>query len=375
VSDRRTVAAALNRATGRLATAATARMESDLAWFRALSADDRSWVGLIVQAGVRGFVEWYAAGPETKVAGSELAMSMFSTAPRALTGVITLRHTVDLVRLSIDVVEANIGDLLEPADAADVQAAISRYARAAEQRGAWDARLEALVVDAVLRDETDEALLSRASALGWTSRDVVVVVGELPDHRSEADLVDAVRRTAQAHHLEALCAVQGEQLVVLLGGVRDARVETEPLARLFGPGPVVVGPIADDLTSAHRSAAAALAGHRAAVGWPDAPRPVLAGELLPERALAGDEEARHHLAYAVHGALTGGRATLEETLRAYFDAGGGLEATARRLFVHPNTVRYRLRQVADLTGLSPTEPRDAFALRIALVLGRLEAGL
>jgi DNA-binding PucR family transcriptional regulator len=38
--------------------------------------------------------------------------------------------------------------------------------------------------------------------------------------------------------------------------------------------------------------------------------------------------------------------------------------------VHPNTVRYRLRQVADLTGLSPTEPREAFTLEIALVLGR-----
>jgi DNA-binding PucR family transcriptional regulator len=38
--------------------------------------------------------------------------------------------------------------------------------------------------------------------------------------------------------------------------------------------------------------------------------------------------------------------------------------------VHPNTVRYRLRQVADLTGFSPSDPRDAFVLRIALVLGR-----
>jgi DNA-binding PucR family transcriptional regulator len=33
-------------------------------------------------------------------------------------------------------------------------------------------------------------------------------------------------------------------------------------------------------------------------------------------------------------------------------------------------VRYRLRQVADLTGLTPGQPRDAFTLRIALVLGR-----
>ena len=42
--------------------------------------------------------------------------------------------------------------------------------------------------------------------------------------------------------------------------------------------------------------------------------------------------------------------------------------------MHANTVRYRLRQIAELTGYSPQDPRDAFVLRVAQVLGRL-AGL
>ena len=113
---------------------------------------------------------------------------------------INLQQTVDLVRLSIDVVEENIDDLLDPDDAAEVHAAVLRYARevafataevyarAAEVRGAWDARLEALVVDAVLRAEADEALLSRASALGWAARgDVAVVLGSVPGERTETD--------------------------------------------------------------------------------------------------------------------------------------------------------------------------------------------
>jgi len=41
--------------------------------------------------------------------------------------------------------------------------------------------------------------------------------------------------------------------------------------------------------------------------------------------------------------------------------------------VHANTVRYRLRRVAQLTGFAPTDPRGAFALRVALTLGRLDA--
>jgi DNA-binding PucR family transcriptional regulator len=39
--------------------------------------------------------------------------------------------------------------------------------------------------------------------------------------------------------------------------------------------------------------------------------------------------------------------------------------------VHANTVRYRLRRATELTGLAPTDPRDAYTLRIALTLGRL----
>jgi DNA-binding PucR family transcriptional regulator len=64
------------------------------------------------------------------------------------------------------------------------------------------------------------------------------------------------------------------------------------------------------------------------------------------------------------------RGTLIETLTAYFASGSSIEATARTLFVHPNTVRYRLKQAAELTGYTPSYARDAFTLEIALVLGR-----
>ena len=60
-------------------------------------------------------------------------------------------------------------------------AAAEIYARAAEQRGAWDARLEALIVDSVLRGEADDAVRSRATALGWASTSgVCVVLGYTP---------------------------------------------------------------------------------------------------------------------------------------------------------------------------------------------------
>ena len=60
------------------------------------------------------------------------------------------------------------------------------------------------------------------------------------------------------------------------------------------------------------------------------------------------------------------------TLAAFVECGGSLEATARALFVHPNTVRYRLRRVTDLTGFVASDPRDRWALSLALSFGRLD---
>ena len=63
---------------------------------------------------------------------------------------------------------------------------------------------------------------------------------------------------------------------------------------------------------------------------------------------------------------------LLETAAAVLEQSPSLEAAARALFVHANTVRYRLRRITDVSGLAPTEPRDAFTLRVALTLGRLD---
>ena len=380
--SRRRAAAALRSSSGALSTAATGRMSSDLPWFDDLSAQDRSWVGLIVQAGIRGFVDWYDVEDES-VDPDPLAVAVFGAAPRELTGVISLQQTVELVRLSIRVVETNIDDLIHPDDLGAVHDAVLRYARevafataavyarAAESRGAWDARLEALVVDAVVRAEADETVLSRASALGWGAHgDVAVVLGAVPPHRAELDVFDSVRRSARAGDMDALCATQGDRLVVVLGGVREPLEAATRLIDHFGDGPVVVGPVTADLAHAHASARAALSAHRSASGWPDAPRPVMSRDLLPERALAGDGHARRDLVDEVYLPLFAARGTLLETLGAWFETGSSIEATGRALFIHPNTVRYRLRQVSDLTGWSPTRPREAFTLQLALILGR-----
>jgi hypothetical protein len=375
--SRTQIAQRLTRASGVLSSAALTRMEKDMPWVVQLPAEDRSWIGLILQAGIKSFIDWFRHGESV----APITAKVFGAAPRALAGEISLEQTVAMVRLSIVVVDENLDDVLGPADATVVRAALNSYARevafataevyarAAEQRGAWDARLEALVVDSLLRGEGDETISSRASALGWDgSGHVLVMMGGL----GEGTALDEVRRIARDRRLDCLCAVQGDRLVVVLGGVDRTGRPASAVADAFDPGPVVIGPVVGSLTQARVSAEAAHSALRVAHGWVDAPRPVHADDLLPERALAGDEEARRALVEQVHAPLQAAGATLLDTLETYLGQGSSIEATARTLFVHPNTVRYRLKRVAEVTGLSPSNARDCYVLRLALTVGRLD---
>jgi sugar diacid utilization regulator len=385
-STREAIARRLQLSVAPLTTSTVTRMERDMPWFRNLSAQERSWIGQIVQAGIRAFVAWWEQPEDSAPVTAEV----FGMAPQALAGVVSLQQTVEMVRLTIEVVEENVVESVGEQDAPAVREGIVRYARevafataevyarAAEMRGAWDARLEALVVDSVLRAEADDMVRSRASALGWAARgDVVVVLGRVPDPgatgRARGSTIDDVRRSARHAGLDALCAVQGDRMVVVLGGVDNPDKAGAAVAHHFGDGPVVVGPVVPDLGRASISARAAAAGLRAAPGWPEAPRPVTADDLLPERALSGDGHARRQLVREVYLPLAAAGSPTLDTVSEFFDHGGSLEGTARALFVHANTVRYRLRRAADVTGLTPTDPRDAYTYRVALTLGRLSA--
>jgi hypothetical protein len=368
----------LETAMSTFGTSALARMEERLPWFRRMPAEQRSWIGLVSQTSIASFVEWFKNSEKTRVA---LGGEVFASAPREMMRTIRLQHTVDMIRVISEVVETRLHDLATPGGEAQLREAILRYtrevafsaaqvyARAAETRGAWDARLEALVVDSLLRGDGDDGLHSWAAALGWTTKPVFVLAGHAPEEDPEA-IADQIRLSARRLRVDVLSGVQGHRLIVIVGGAEDPLAAAQLLSTKFGPGPVVLGPEAPDLYGATASARSALAGLRASIGWPDAPRPALAGELLPERALDGDVEARRYLIEQVYQPTQQAGAPLLDTLTTYLEQGSSLEATARLLFVHPNTVRYRLRRVSELTGLVPTDGRGAFTLRIALVLGR-----
>ncbi|ALJ20475.1 PucR family transcriptional regulator [Microbacterium sp. No. 7] len=375
----------LRRISGDLATATIKRLEESLPWYAEMPPARRSAVGLVAQAGITSFIEWY----DNPNATPWVAADVFAAAPRELLRSVSLTQTLQLIRVTVEVTEERVagrGEALRESillysrevafGAADV------YARAAEARGLWDARLEALVVDSILTGEADEELPSRIAALGWHGHgEVAVLVGTTSPQLD----VDQVRRTARKLGVDVLIGVQGSRLVLVIGradgsssaapAADDGPLPFPEIARRlepgFGPGHLVLGPTVPALVDASQSARAALAGFAVANAWRHAPRPVEADDLLPERALAGDSLAKATLVDRIYRPLHAHSADLVTTLWSYLDNGRSLEATARELFVHPNTVRYRLKRVTDVIGWDATGPREALILQTALIIGSI----
>ena len=378
----------LRKISGELATTTLKRLEDTLPWYRDMPPGRRSAVGLVAQAGISSFISWFDDPRSTPW----IAADVFGAAPRELLRSVSLQQTLQLIKITVEVVEERVttggNESLKEAillysreiafAAADVDA------RAPEARGQWDARLEALVVDSILTGEYDDELPSRIAALGWHGHgEVSVLVGTAPKMLD----VDQLRRTARHMSADVLIGVQGSRLVLVIGrawpssSTPEEAIGTAPVVSFmeiaqqlepgFGAGHLVLGHEVPSLVDASKSAKAALAGFAVAKAWRNCPRPVHADALLPERALAGDGLARATLISRIYRPLQAYSTELLTTLWCYLDNGRSLEATARELFVHPNTVRYRLKRVSEVIGWDATGAREALILQAALIVGSI----
>lgn len=376
----------LKTMSGELATATLKRLEDTLPWYGDMPPGRRSAVGMVAQNGITSFIHWYDDPTSTPW----IAADVFGAAPRELLRSVSLTQTLQLIKVTVEVVEerikgrdASLAEAILLYSREIAFAAADVYARAAEARGLWDARLEALVVDSILSGEYDDELPSRIAALGWHGHgEVSVLVGTAPKMLD----VDMLRRTARHLDADVLIGVQGSRLVLVIGRATPMSTEpedaeaTERMAFIdiakalepgFGDGYLILGHEVPSLVEASRSAKAALAGFAVARSWRNAPRPALADDLLPERALAGDPLARSTLINRIYKPLQAHSTELLGTLWCYLDNGRSLEATARELFVHPNTVRYRLKRVSEVIGWDATGARESLILQAALIVGSI----
>ena len=102
------------------------------------------------------------------------------------------------------------------------------------------------------------------------------------------------------------------------------------------------------------------------------PRVYPAETLAVEYQILRPGSARDHLASIAHELAEAPE--LIDTLRTLFDQELVRKHTAKRLFIHPNSLDYRLRRIAKLTGYDPAVPSDLRILRYALVAADAEGG-
>jgi DNA-binding PucR family transcriptional regulator len=368
----------LRSITGELATATLQRLDDTLPWYRDMPPARRASVGLVAQAGISSFVAWYD-DPDSQ---PWVAADVFSAAPRELLRSISLQETLQLIRVVVQVVEdtvvPNDPNLRESVLLYSREIAFSAadvYARAAEARGLWDARLEALVVDSILSGEHEEELASRIAALGWRARGAVAVL--IGTCSNNIDL-DAMRRSGRKNSADLLLGIHGNRLIAVVGRVEELAAKQKSFAELalslkphFSSGALVLGPEVTSISEAHNSARAALAGFAVMKNWDKPSGVLLADDLLAERALAGDMLAKTTLVEKIFKPLSAHSPELLQTLTAYLESGRSLETTARVLFVHANTVRYRLKKISEIIGWDATGSREAFILQVAIVLGSM----
>ena len=214
-------------------------------------------------------------------------------------------------------------------------------------------------------------LVAATERADWaTPRTLTAVI--LPEARVRGALASLDRRTLRSTDDVPGLASSGD-LVVLL--VPDAEGRSRPaLMRSLGEREAVVGP-ARPWDEVHSSYARALRALQLGLTT-EGPEPLDTEARLADLVLRADETALADLRTQALAPLAdlgeGSREKLTETLRSWLLHHGRREAIAAELFVHPQTVRYRMGQLRELYGSRLEDPRTVLELTIAL--GAAETG-
>ena len=220
---------------------------------------------------------------------------------------------------------------------------------------------------------SEESILAAAAAASWPlPRTVAALVTRDEEESGEAEADALAARLARRIGEEAIGAGI-ERLAIVLVPDAGAPARTRRLTSAARGRPAAVGP-AVPLALAGQSVRRATATHALlAAGRLGDREFARAEEHLPALVIAADptlgaELAEQRLA-PLQTLADGPRARLTETLRAWLDRPGQVQAVAAELGVHPQTVRYRVKQLRELFGDRLEDPEARFELGLALTGG------
>jgi sugar diacid utilization regulator len=216
-------------------------------------------------------------------------------------------------------------------------------------------------------------LLAAAERADWTPpRTLTAVV--VPEARVRSALASVDPRTLRSTEEVPAPEGSGERVVLL---VPDAEGRSRPaLMRSLAEAEAVIGPVRP-WDEVHASVARALRALQLGLGN-GGEEPLDTEARLPELLLRADDAALADLRAQVLSPMADlsetAREKLTETLRSWLLHHGRREAIAAELFVHPQTVRYRMGQLRELYGQRLEDPRTVLELTLALGVLRHDQG-
>jgi PucR C-terminal helix-turn-helix domain/GGDEF-like domain len=249
------------------------------------------------------------------------------------------------------------------------------YRDAVAERVHSDAQTRNAMLDVLLRGDPDDGsrLWDSATTLRLPHEGTFVVVAAQPP-RPAVESIPNAENALRTRGVRSAWRVEVDAHVGVVALTPRVGVDKlcAHLAELTS-GPVGVSapyPRLDRTPAALRQArlayATATPGSRELVRYERAPIAVL---------LASAPDAAMMVAESVLGPVLTlppvERDVLLDTLREWFAAQGATSMAAAKLHVHRNTVHYRLRRVAELTGRSLAEPTGVAELHLALEATRI----
>ncbi|MDC5697996.1 helix-turn-helix domain-containing protein [Intrasporangium calvum] len=279
---------------------------------------------------------------------------------------VTLRaisRTVDVSQLAPDVILALGESLFAYIDELSAVSA-QGYALEQSERAGEHQRRRGELLEMILRGDPETGVTRAATALGWTLPEVLVVA-TLPPSRLEG--------VRAALGPDALVAERGTEAAVIMPiGNRTARARE--LNRALRGRQAIIGPERpwqQAAESLHLAVSAAAHGLGGPAGEGDLPVWVedhLAELVVHAEPLATADLARRRLA-PLDGLRPAVRARLVETLLAWLRHQGQRAPIAAELFVHQQTVGYRVGQLKELFGEAFDDPEARFELELVLRAG------
>ena len=223
-----------------------------------------------------------------------------------------------------------------------------------------------------------------ATAPGGTATAGAAAAGTAPGGTAAADAAPSAASEAEAE-ADALAARLARRLgdeaigaglerrALVLVPDAGAPARTRRLQAAVRGHPAALGPavpLAEASTSVRRAVAthALLTAGRLGDGAFARTEEHLPALLIAADPALGAELARVRLA-PLRTLADGPRGRLTETLKAWLDRPGQVQAVAAELGVHPQTVRYRVKQLRDLFGDGLEDPEARFELGLALRAG------